>query len=337
MNMKKDIQTYCTLALAALLMGTASGCSRDDADDVSFNVTTEGNVSLVRSDESVTFLFAGNPDYITFYAGDAGSNYAYRQRTEAELSSLTMECTVCQQYNDVNYLNQELLHIYLSTDFNGHYSIDNIRQATWIPVSGSGVGCLPVPVPTSAAAVETNGSIDLSRYIDINTPFYVAFFYQAAGREEVPATNGGGKYVVRPRVDVSNLNLHKQTTDGERLTLTNTTTEWAFRTVIESSGTGTNYQVNDNGLLFQPQKAVIDAATGREPDEKIWMVSQQINPCSVEPDRGTPIKSIEAYLPSYIYVYKEPGIYTATFVATNANLWDSRQEVRQLTIEVKQP
>lgn len=337
MNMKKKIQTYCTLALAVALVWIATGCDRDSADEVSFNVTTEGNVSLIKSDESVTFLFEGNPDYITFYAGDAGNNYAYRQRTEAKLSSLTMECAVRQQYNDVHYLDQELLHIYLSTDFNGNYTPEAIHQATWIPISGREYGRLPVPIPTSASAVETEGSIDLSPYIDINKPFYVAFFYNAAGREEIPTANGGGKYIVRPRVDVSNLNLHKQTTDGERLSLTNTSTEWAFHIVMESSGTGTNYQINDNGLLFQPQKATIDAATGYEPDEVIWMVSQQINPCSVEPDRGTPIKSIETYLRSYSYTYKQTGTYTATFVATNANLWDSQQEIRQLTIEVKQP
>ena len=126
-------------------------------------------------------------------------------------------------------------------------------------------------------------------------------------------------------------------TDGERRSVTNASTEWGFRMVTESSATQTNYQTTDNGLLFQPQKATIDEATGREPDEVVWMVSQQINPCSVSPDCGTPIKTMEAYLRSYSYTYKEPGTYTATFVATKANLWDSQQQTIQLTIQVNEP
>ena len=335
--MKNKVHTYFIFALATALAALATGCSRDSVDEVCFNVTTEGNVSLIKRGESVNFLFEGNPDYITFYAGDAGNNYANRQRTEARLSSLSMECSVRQQYNDVNYLSQELLHIYLSTDFSGDYTPEAIHQATWIPISGREYGRLPVPIPTSASAVESNGSTDLANYIDINKPFYVAFLYNAAGRESIHSANGNGRYITRPRVDVSNLNLHKQTEDGEQLSVTNTITEWAFRIVMERSATQTNYQINDNGLLFQPQKATIDAATGREPDEVIWMVSREINPCTVEPDRGTPIKSIEAFLRSYNYTYKQAGTFTATFVATNANLWNSKEQVRQLTIQVNEP
>lgn len=323
------------MALAILL--SLASCSRDEVEQVRFSVATEGSVTTVKVDETVRFLFGGTPDYITFYAGDEGNNYAYRERTKAELSHLEMSCTVRQQYNDINYLDQELLHIYLSTDFTGEYTAEAIHQATWIPISGNEYGRLPVPIPSSASAVETSGTTDLSRYIDINQPFYVAVLYQAAGREKIPTSNSGGQYISRPRVDVTNFYLHKTTTDGHRISVTNASTEWGFRTLIESSATGTNYQLTDNGFLFQPQKATIDATTGREPDEIIWMVSQAVDPCSVEPDRGTPIKSIEGYLSSYNYSYRQAGTYTATFIATNANLWNSEQEMRQITIQVNNP
>lgn len=334
--MMKRCATYPPLLLlaAALLL---SACSRDDVDEVNFGVSTEGNVSQIKVNENVNFLFSGSPDYITFYSGTEGNNYAYRDRTEAVLTDLRMECTVRQQYNDVNYLNQEIFHIYLSTDFSGEYTPEAMQKATWIPISGREYDRLPVPIPTSAAAVETTGSTDLSRYIDINSPFYVAFLYNAFGREQIPGANSGGRYINRPRVDVSNLNLHKTTDDGQAVSVTNAITEWAFRPVYASSSTNTNYQVNDNGLLFQPQKGVMDEATGREKDEVVWMVSRSINPCSVEPDRGTPIKSIEGYLPSYSYTYTKAGTYTATFIATNANLWDNDRQIRQLTITVNEP
>lgn len=335
MNRIRTLNALTLMALCTLL--TLASCSRDEVDEVRFSVSTEGNVTTVKVDEPICFLFNGHPDYITFYAGDEGNNFAYRNRTTAELSGLQMACTIRQQYNDVNYLDQELIHIYLSTDFTGEYTVEALHQATWIPISGNEYGRLPVPIPTSASAVETSGSTDLSRYIDINKPFYVAVLYQAPGRNEIPASNGGGRYITRPRVDVTNLYLNKTTVDGQSLSVTNASTGWGFRTLIESTATGTNYQLTDNGFLFQPQKATLDASTGREPDEMIWMVSQEVDPCSVEPDRGTPIKSIEGYLGSYSYSYRQAGTYTATFIATNANLWNSEQEMRQLTIQVNNP
>ena len=66
------------------------------------------------------------------------------------------------------------------------------------------------------------------------------------------------------------------------------------------------------------------------------MVSQNINPRSVEPDRGTAIQSIEARLNKYSYSYRKAGTYTATFVAKNANMWESKATVRKLTIVVQE-
>ena len=65
------------------------------------------------------------------------------------------------------------------------------------------------------------------------------------------------------------------------------------------------------------------------------MVSTLIDPRKVDPDRGIPIKSIEGRLTEYEHVYSQPGTYTATFVATNANMWDSKSTIRQLTVSIR--
>lgn len=67
------------------------------------------------------------------------------------------------------------------------------------------------------------------------------------------------------------------------------------------------------------------------------MVSQGINPRSVEPDKGTAIQSVESRLNEYSYSYRKAGTYTATFVARNANMWNSKTTVRQMTITVQEP
>lgn len=326
----KIFKNYNLLLLLAIL---ATACDRDAVDDVEFDVTLKGTATI-SAGEDVTFLFDGNADYITFYSGCHENNYANRERTETELSSLKMTCNIRQQYNDKDYLNQELFFAYLSTDFSGIYTADELNRATWIPISGREFNRLPVPVPTSASPVETSGTIDLSTYIGLEKKFYIAFQYNAPGRTSFPAANGSGRYINRPRVDVTGLALLKTTADGQDINVNNAITEWGFRPIYQQSVENKNYQVNDNGLLFQPQKAGIDTTTGREPDEIVWMVSTLINPKSVEPDRGTAIKSIEAALPSYTYTYKEAGTYTATFIATNANLWNGNQLMKQITITV---
>lgn len=52
--------------------------------------------------------------------------------------------------------------------------------------------------------------------------------------------------------------------------------------------------------------------------------------------RPTPLKGMtEQHLPEYKYIYKEPGKYKVTFVATNANADQSRTVVREVEIEVE--
>ena len=193
-----------------------------------------------------------------------------------------------------------------------------------------------MPMATAASAAETSGTVDLSLFTNINKKFYVAFQYNAEGRDAIPEANGNNKYTNRPRVDITNLKMQKTTTDGQVIDITDAIKEWAFRPIYQQSSTMTNYQVSDNSLLFQPQKATLNAE-GKEPNEVVWMVSQNINPRSVEPDRGTAIQSIEARLNKYSYSYRKAGTYTATFVAKNANMWESKATVRKLTIVVQEP
>lgn len=333
--MRKPIK-YINSILASSLILMASACDPDGVDSLSFNVRTEGGVTTVKTDEEIHFLIDGNADYITFYSGEDGNNYDNKSRTEAEIASLTLSCNIKQQYNDLSYWNKEIIHAYISTDFSGVYTPEELSKATWTPISGNEYGHLPMPMATAASAAETSGTVDLSLFTNINKNFYVAFQYNAEGRDAIPEANGNNKYTNRPRVDITNLKMQKTTTDGQVIDITDAIKEWAFRPIYQQSSTMTNYQVSDNSLLFQPQNATLNAE-GKEPNEVVWMVSQNINPRSVEPDRGTAIQSIEARLNKYSYSYRKAGTYTATFVAKNANMWENKATVRKLTIVVQEP
>lgn len=325
---------YSNILIFPIVAGVIiCGCS-DSVAPVDFSVSIPSG-NEVSHGQPVKFVFYGNPDYITFYSGEPGCDYEASDRLEAEISSLELGCTIRQQYNDAQYLDRQLIYIYASTDFSGDYSVESINAATWKPLAGTGANSLPVPVASSASAVTVSGSIRLDEYVDVNKPFYLAFLYNAPGRADIPSANGSGKYMTRPRIDIADLVMTKTLADGGIRMLDNALTQFGMRAVYERSYQNSNFKVNDDGMLFQPVKAELDPQTGREPDERVWMVSACIDPRKVEPDQGIAVKSVAERLNAYEYVYDTPGVYTAAFVATNANLWDNKRKVRQLTITVK--
>lgn len=321
----KHIQLYIILLLGSFI----SSCDRDSVESIDFNVTIQNDMDKIYAGDEITFNFNGNPDYIAFYSGDIDNNYANKDRTEVTLESLGISCTIKQQYTDQEYRGKEILMIYISEDFSGNYTAEEINKATWTKISGNGYNQIAVPTTVNSSTEEVNGQMDLSEYKDKN--FYVAFMYNAPKRNNIPTSDGNGRYMAAPRIDVNPLNITKETEDGQIITMSNAMTEWGFSIVYENSEQQGTYQVNDTGLLFQPQKG----KEHTDDDVIVWMVSQLISPSSVSPDRGTAIKSVEAALPSFSYQYNNPGEYTATFIATNANLWNSKQIVKQVKFTVK--
>lgn len=307
-----------------------SGCNTDSVDDVTFNVSIADCADLVHKGREVTFLFEGNPDYITFYSGENGNNYANKDRTTVELNSLTLEAAFKQQYTDQEYYNQELIHAYISESFTGSYTVEGIKSSQWIKISGNAPGQLIVPVPLNSSAITTESTYDLSAYANKN--FYLAFEYNAPKRNEVPQVDGNGKYVQAPRIDVQSLVLKKETVDGQQIEMSNTATDWGFQVVYENSEQKGTYLVNDESLLFQPQKNL----EHNDDDVIVWMVSQKLVPNSISPDRGIAIKGTDVSLSSYTYTYSQPGVYTATFIATNANMWNSKQMIKEITFTVSE-
>lgn len=316
---------YIASMLAAFAL---TGCDPDAVDDVDFGVSVADCQNMVHAGKEVTFQFSGNPDYIAFYSGEEGNNYANKDRTEVELRSLSMTTAFRQQYTDREYYNQELIRVYISEDFSGNYTVEDIKRATWTKISGQEEGQVKVPAPPGSSAVNTSSTFDLAAYA--TKDFYVAFEYNAPKRQDIPTVEGGGKYIQAPRIDVQSLVLNKETADGIKVAMNNTATDWGFQIVYENSEKKGTYLVNDESLLFQPQKG----KEHNDDDIIVWMVSQKLDPNAVSPDRGTALKGTDVRLNGYTHTYSKPGEYTATFIATNANMWNAKQIVRQVTFTV---
>lgn len=311
-----------------LCLTVATSCSRNEVENVTFGVSIENGTASLRAGEPVTFQFEGNAEYIAFFSGESGNNYANIHRDSIGVSSLKMACTIKQQYTDTEYRQQEIIHAYISQDFSGEYTPEAITKANWQKISGIGPNQLDIPLTEKSATEQVSDEIDLDAFK--TRPFHVAFMYNAFKRTDVPASSGGGRYAVQPRIDVNPLTITKMTEENEEVVWDNPTTEWGFQVVYEKSTQSSTYQVNDGGLLFQPQQG----KEHTDDDVIVWMVSKQMRPWEVEPDRGLALNSLGTDLKRYSHTYTRPGEYTATFIATNANLWDSSQIVKEITFTI---
>lgn len=308
-----------------LLATCFTACDRDEAKNIDFGVSIEN--TTIYAGDAVSFRFDGNPDYIVFYPGTKECSYANRERTRIELDSIGVSCRVDQVYTDLSsYSGQEntIMHVFVSKDYSGELTPEAIQQATWTDISGYGDNQLNMPVATTSPTIAVDyTAIDLSQYLD--EKFFFAFRY-AAGPNNNASSNYG-----KPRVQIKDLTMAKREPDKNIINMTDAVSDWGFNTVRVkvASANNTKYDIEKNQLSFFP-----DAATEKTRDVEVWMVSQELDPTVVQPDRGMPIKSTNAKLPSYQYYYDKPGTYTATFIATNANMWNSKQALREVTFTV---
>ena len=90
------MKIYKLLASAFLIVGFAS-CQQtlfEDLEGASVNVVADdngsydGKVITVKKNCPVTFGLEGEPDVITFFSGELGHQYAYRNRTEIPLEDI---------------------------------------------------------------------------------------------------------------------------------------------------------------------------------------------------------------------------------------------------------
>lgn len=318
----KRKRLYSLLMIAGVLL---TACNPDSVDSVDFNVVVDNNVKEVYVGDPVTFNLYGNPDYIIFYSGEFGNRYADKNRSEVALSSVTFTATIGERcWTGALYKAQQVVFAYISEDFSGVYTPEAVEAATWTEITGTGDGKLHYPNCATTWDDSATSKIDFSEYKD--KPFYLAFRYVLPEDK-----NASGN---QPRVLINPLKIDKVTVEGEQLQLNNPQREFAFQFVQNKGNlTETNNKnsmpISDISFGFQPQNAI-----GTEMD--LWAISQRMNLKAVSPNTGVPVKTLNSKILSYSYTYLKPGEYVATFVASNANMWNSENSVKEMKIIVKE-
>lgn len=308
--------------MCLLLAATFGACNSDKIDELNFSIDLNNQQTTFKVGDPITFNLHGDPDYLVFYSGEYGKKYANRNRTTAEVENLSLTYDLQLKYATARFRNG--MRVLISEDFNGIYDEENINKATWSDMNGQ----LKVPVITSADKGYQHGEIknvevDLSDYRYKN--FYLAVEYN------LPALNEEEKESKYVHPDLYFYPKLNQTIDGKITQKKSPKADFGFNFLkIKFNNVSTN---NPTVTAVDDEKVSINGRNGIN-GTHVWAISLPIDAAKVSADAGVSIKSFSAALPSYTHVYTEPGEYTATFVARNANAWNSQEQVREVKVTV---
>lgn len=311
----KNILFCCCLPLFA--------CEREmqvETPDFEVGVQT----AEVRAGEAVRFRFAGSADYIAFYSGEPGSDYAFREgRTVTpgweNFLSFDTEITAGEQPDQLSVL---------ATDrFNGDYGDwDNLIRTDWTDITGwfrlaGGKGTTP------------STAQELSAFVRPGKPLYLAFRYRTRPQAEFGAASRwvvSALKVVSRTEESGEVVLYDLLNAGFRLVDPFARTEAACRTAVSQT------QLALQGNLYGPDADGV--MQGIDIETEHWVVSRALDltsPRSLGPDRSVSVKGYSQPMPAeYIHVYDTPGIYEAVFAASCQSIEHRKETVRSVRIIV---
>lgn len=290
---------YKLLLFAAVIV---SSCSKElKLDKLSFDVAA-GKTSLAAGD-TARFNFSGNPDVITFYSGEAGSRYEYRNRVSDTSTNLQLKFSTATTAHTSGALS-----LLVSANFNGIFDSANIKTATWTDITSRAT------LATGTATV-ASGTVSLSDFAAAGKPVYIAFKYAAAAA------------ATQKKWTITGLTLNhvlpdKTYTIGD---MTATTPSMGWRAADIQ-----NAAVNWTAALVITGNTTAATAVATED----WMIMGPVDLSRVLPDAGTPIKTIAEGMNKFPFAYRytAAGNYNAVFVATSAN--PDAQETATKTIGI---
>lgn len=286
-------------------------CQKNDPIAPSFDVKTDKLEYAVT--DSVRFSLTGYADIISFYSGEPGKEYRYKDRTESTDSKLKLSLST----QVVFAAQKKNLSLWYSTDFSNVYSVNGLKSATWTEITDRFT--LSADIGSTNGVKTNSGEVDLSDLPVSGKPIYFAFKYQA----QASATAGLGGRTWR----VYAFDLYNKDASGGTTTLASVTTAGWLAIDVENPANKWTIQTAEPALYFAPNSTLLASED--------WAVSRPIFPTAIKPDTGVGIKGYLDKMINYAYKFSAPGVYTITFVAKNTNNLGLKEVVKEITVTVK--
>lgn len=297
--------------LGVLTLPLMLACQKNDPVTPSFDVKTdkmEYNVS-----DSVRFSISGYADVISFYSGESGKEYRYKDRTES--TDAKMKLNINTQVVFASQKNN--LALLYTTDFNNVYTVEGIKAATWTDITSRFT--LSADIGSTNGVRTSSGEVDLSDLPVSGKPIYFAFKY--VGQPSTTAALGGRTWRVYA------FDLYNKNASGATTTLASVTTAGWLAIDVENPVNKWTIQTAEPALYFAPASTILASED--------WAVSRALFPTAAKPDTGVGIKGYLDKINNYTYKFSAPGVYTVTFVAKNTNNLGLKEVIKEVTVTVK--
>jgi hypothetical protein len=310
-----------SLALMALL----TACTREmSVKSLSFGASAD-NATITAGDSAV-FKFTGSPDFISFYSGEPGHRYAYRDRIDADGTPVLTFTSARANGSQANSL-----QVMVSADFKGINlsdtagTISNIWTGNWTDITSRAT--------LSTGTAVASGDIDLSDFAKAGKPVYIAFKHNGYVGTTYSKWTITNFLVTNKLADSTSYiiaNMAANTTQ-----LLNYSTPTYSPGFIAMTAYGKYHWVVTAGTSLLITGAT-SAAAATDSSEN-WAIVGPIDLKKVSPDMGVPIKMISENMQKfpYSYQYLTKGNYQATFVASNVNADAEDHAVRTVNVNVQ--
>ncbi|MEG1585870.1 MAG: DUF5017 domain-containing protein [Bacteroidales bacterium] len=317
--------------LPVLMLGIFASCN-DLLDDVDFEVTpAAGNVYKVG--EPVTFNLTGNPDYITFFSGEEGSNYKNRFRTEIameDIQSAEFSFAAKRQYG----VELKTMEVFISDSYAGLTKKDAqsdqkaLHDANWTSVVAP-----ETMDKASASAFTPMGPIDISDYMN---HCVLAFRYQGTmnGKDaqrtwtlnqfKIRCVLKSGKIIESGAASSLNFSAFDELKVG--------TANDPYQFVVAGRA---EKGIWFGGNIDSANEVQMQGGTKTDTDNLDWLISTPLKLNSCTPDVGYAIKDITTTLNSHTHVFEKAGTYEVVFVVGNANYQGAKEKVKKITITIE--
>ncbi len=303
---------HYNLLFVILILMSCSEVIEVDGNIEDFKVSTDSLTFKVG--DVVNFNLEGNPGVISFYSGEIGHNYTYREGRVVETEAAK---TMSFKSSVQDGTQPDQLSVKISTDFNGNVlDFANVTAANWTDITDRFI------LGTNSTFV-ASGAADISDLAVEGKPVYIAFRYLTKPQ----GVNGTAqKWMIR------NFSL---TTESEIGTLTLADSKTAWFSIVDQipDSIPSKSTVSSTTITFQGNSFTGDD----DPSSEDWAISSAIHVGNIDlgPDRPVAVKGYsDVKQESYSYVYTEPGVYDVCFVALNTNIDQTLEVVRQIKITI---
>ncbi len=311
-----------SMLLATTAFAVLTGCKKTlSKGDTDFQVAAQKTTLAIG--DTAMFSFTGNPDVVTFYSGEIGKRYEYRNRTSADGTPVLSFGTKRENGSQANSL-----AILVSNNFPGvavndtATTLNNIASATWNDITAR---------TTLSTGAFVTSSVDLSDFAALGKPVFVAFKYVASAGS------------LQNKWTISGFGINNTLPDASSYTIANMNSNNVAYTnygVSTYSPGFVTYKIQNSYSWAIGTNLVITGATSTAAataPAEAWAIIGPINLKKVTPDIGMVVKTVSQNMAGLMfnYRYSSVGSYNAIFTGGRVSSDESEYTVDSIKIVIQ--